>query len=153
MQAHPFHSSRLCYRAVEPSDDPFLRLLDEDSIAKMNGIAVAIKPDSSDTAKDTREFLNGAYVGVLVCLKEPELTPSGDGDDRKVKNMEGMHVQGKGYGEKHAIGWIALNKPPAVMAHHRESSVAVNFWAPYRGTGYGSEAFEWVFDYGMSKQT
>ncbi|KAE8412887.1 acyl-CoA N-acyltransferase [Aspergillus pseudocaelatus] len=49
------------------------------------------------------------------------------------------------------IGIIALKKDEPGHDHHRKSSISIDIAKPYQNHGYGSEAIEWVVDWGFRK--
>jgi len=47
------------------------------------------------------------------------------------------------------IGSLYLTAPKPGEEHHRNSYISIDIIAPYQGQGYGSEAIEWVLDWGF----
>ena len=47
------------------------------------------------------------------------------------------------------IGYIALTGLPPHQAHHRRSMIGITIAEPYRGEGYGTEAIEWILEWGF----
>ncbi|KAF4552842.1 Hypothetical protein D9617_8g048540 [Elsinoe fawcettii] len=132
MSSDPRRSARLLYRAVESTDEDFLRKGNDDpSIYQMNGRNASIF--GTGDAKRLLDFLSTkALLGVIICLAPSEdaittdtvLTP---------------------------VGSMSLAPIPPEMRHHRFSILGIKILPQYRGQGYGTEAIGWLLSWGFNR--
>ncbi|KAI4151820.1 MAG: hypothetical protein LQ340_003264 [Diploschistes diacapsis] len=172
MDANPFHSTCLLYRAIEsPEDDAFFHALQDDPLTFMSSTPSLAAPVSRRISSRIREtFEEKALLGVLICLPttpenlalagldaEPpsSSTTNSAGDDKDKKNdnkttfpslvRPGLHDRGI------PIGAMCLNPPhgAGAGAHHRSADVAIDIAPKYQNRGYGSEAIRWILEWGF----
>lgn len=148
MQAEPFQSARLVFRAIEEEDDPFLQSMNNDHIARMNAYCGQPKPSSKTSAKGIREWLAENLLGVIVCLN-PEFAEE---DTRPPSGTLPITTASTGFGinqdlQPIPIGWLGLMGTEAGYLHHRETAISITLHQSHRGHGYGREAIEWALDY------
>lgn len=97
----PFRSSRLLYRAVEPSEDEaFFLKLQQDPIAWANSNAAIPRPQGKKGALEYIKHLEEALLGVVICLQPRTETDKPE-----------------------PIGAIFLNKDSESMRHHRGTDI------------------------------
>ena len=127
----PFCSLRLVYRAVEDNaqDDAFMHSIQADAHAYANSNSSLLKPESRKESSKHRCYVaEETMLGVIVCLAPPSpLLPT----------------------PPIPIGSIHLTKPSPGTEHHRNSYIGVDIIAQYQRQGYGSEAIEWVLEWGF----
>lgn len=126
MAENLWKTNRLIFRAVEPSDDPFLHEINRHSANLVNAAPFLPLPQNQKDINGFREYLEAALVGVLICLPEEKW----EGNDRPKP-----------------IGAMTLSQMPKSQQHHRVSGIGINILPEYTGKGYGSEAIKWALEY------
>jgi RimJ/RimL family protein N-acetyltransferase len=124
-----FQSTRLIYRAVDlNTDTDFVHTLRGDPAVHLFGTGGLSKPRSRAAAKHYAEQLTERLLGVIVCLK-----PSTNSDGK--------------LGSPVPIGTMALKQEDA--PHHRSATLGIAFLPTQQGKGYGSEAIQWLLQWGF----
>lgn len=137
----PFQSHRLTYRALTPSDEPFISTLCSDSIAFANSNTALLKPPTAKWSQGFLSYLmNDTLLSVLIC--HPALRPEEQSDI--IPKESGFDRN-----DLAPIGQVFLTKATSEEAHHRKASIGVDIIADYQGQGYGSEAVQWVLNWGF----
>ncbi|MCJ1473804.1 hypothetical protein MMC13_002455 [Lambiella insularis] len=132
-----YRSARLVYRAIEsPGDDAFFLALAQDYEAHANSNPRLPRPATEKVANGSRDDWSKSLIGVMICLAHPSPDASGP--------------KGTPPSEKPTpVGVISLSVQPPGMEHHRNSSISLQIIGPYRRQGYGSEAIEWILNWGF----
>ncbi|KAG9233642.1 acyl-CoA N-acyltransferase [Amylocarpus encephaloides] len=120
-----FRSPRLTYRAIEdtPSDVALFHTIQSDVLSLANSSSDLLRPQTHTASLQHKNFVaHKTLLGVVICLSNPEATP---------------------------IGSLYLTAPEPGGEQHRNSYVSIDVLEGYRGKGYGSEAIEWVLDWGF----
>ncbi|BAE57772.1 unnamed protein product [Aspergillus oryzae RIB40] len=139
---NPFRSRRLAYRAVEdtPEDDDFIHSIQSDPLSYATSNSTLLKPQ---TKRDTlngykKHLMEDALLAVIILLPTQNVhdQPGTAGPPQEIWT---------------SIGIIALKKDEPGHGHHRKSSISIDIAKPYQNHGYGSEAIEWVVDWGFRK--
>lgn len=125
MAANIWKTSRLVFRAVETSDDPFLYEINTHSLNLVNAAPFLPLPQNQNAINGFREYLEAALVGVLICLPNEKW---------------------KGNDRAKPIGAMTLSQDPKAR-HHRVAGIGINILPEYTGKGYGSEAIKWALEY------
>ena len=128
-----FRSPRLIYRAVEdtPEDEALMHTIQSDIVAFANSDTGLLKPMAKKESKKHKEFVaEKTLLGVIICL-----APSTTNPPPPTPPVP--------------IGCICLKAPDAGQEHHRNSYISLDIIAPYQRRGYGTEAIEWVLDWGF----
>lgn len=128
----PFRSPRLIYRAVEDTqeDDAFMHSIQADAQAYANSNSTLLRPESRKASSKHRCYVaDETMLGVIICLAptdphQPTTPPV-------------------------PIGSISLTNPSPGDEHHRNSYISVDIIAQYQRQGYGSEAINWVLEWGF----
>lgn len=124
-----FRSSRLIYRAIEfPDDDAYWMSKNADSQALANMYPGLLKPPSKDAIEGVKKWLESCLLAVMICLPADPAVPGS---------------------KPIPIGDMTLMGSPPAFVHHRRSEIGIGLIAKYRGQGYGSEAIEWILEYGF----
>lgn len=124
-----FRSSRLIYRAIQfPEDDGYFVSKNADSESLANAYSGLLKPASKTSLEGIKNFLESCLLSVIICLPADPTVP----DSKPV-----------------SIGDITLRSEPPAFQHHRRSTIGIGIIAAYQGQGYGSEAIEWILEYGF----
>ncbi|KAF2139649.1 uncharacterized protein K452DRAFT_205304, partial [Aplosporella prunicola CBS 121167] len=126
----PFRSARLIYHALEdtPEDDAFVHSVQSDAQAYVGSTTSLLRPESRKASESFRAHLENLLLGVIVCLAPPPSVPPA---------------------APVPIGIIYLTSPRPGREHHRNSYISVDIVAPHQRQGYGSEAIEWVLNWGF----
>ncbi|RDL29903.1 Acyl-CoA N-acyltransferases (Nat) [Venustampulla echinocandica] len=133
-----FRSARLIYRTVEdtPEDEAFMHTIQSDVDAMANSDSGLLKPMTLQDSRKHKDYVaNKTLLGVIICLAPPAAragTPSLAAPIAPVP-----------------IGSIYLTAPKPGEAHHRHSYISIDIIAAYQRKGYGSEAIDWVMDWGF----
>jgi RimJ/RimL family protein N-acetyltransferase len=118
---NPFRSARLTYRALEPSDEPFVYELESDPISLINSQLAIKRPRPREGHKARFDRLTEfSLLAVAICISDEERTP---------------------------IGVINLKGVSSDLAHHRYTEVGIGLSPSYQGKGYGTEAINWALQW------
>jgi RimJ/RimL family protein N-acetyltransferase len=131
--ANIFTSQRLVYRAVEntPADADLMHRIQSDYVALAASESSLLKPMTREDSGKHREYVaEKTLLGVVICL-----APSSSENEAATAET--------------AIGSIYLTAPRAGHAHHRNSFISLDILAPYQNKGYGTEAINWVLEWGF----
>ncbi len=140
-KADPYRSERLIYRAIQPEDLPLIDTIQNDAWAYGNSSFTVMKPQGPHDIEGMKDALaKQALLGVVICLPAPVSESKGEGEG------EG---EGAAAAKPIPIGGIALKPQNPTRAHHRESYISIDILATHRGKGYGSEAINWVLQWGF----
>jgi RimJ/RimL family protein N-acetyltransferase len=132
-----FRSARLIYRAVEdtPEDEAFMHSIQSDIVAQANSDSGLLKPmTKKESAKHKSYVADKTLIGVIICLAVPASSPV------PVLPAATPPVP---------IGSMYLTAPKSGEEHHRNSYISIDITAPYQRQGYGSEAINWILDWGF----
>lgn len=126
-----FRSARLIYRAVEAEDDDFIHAMSCDPNTSANTSPFIFRPQSKKDSENYRVYITEkSLIGVLICLPP---SPTNNGQAFK-------HTP---------IGSIQLSAMDPKQVHHRHSEIGLTIISEYQGQGYGTEAIEWIVDWGF----
>jgi len=128
-----FRSPRLIYRAIEdtPEDEAFMHTIQSDIVALASSDPGLLKPMTRKESGKHKDYVaNKTLIGVIICLAPSTSTPSPTTPPVP-------------------IGSLYLTAPREGQEHHRNSYISVDIIASYQGKGYGSEAINWVLDWGF----
>ncbi|PSK58590.1 hypothetical protein B9Z65_6605 [Elsinoe australis] len=132
MTLDPRRSARLVYRAVELSDEDFLRKGNDDSSIYQ----VSPKNASVFGKKDVTNLLdflmNKALIAVVICLAPAE----------NASTVPTTLIP---------IGSMSLSPVPPEMRHHRFTGLGIKLLPEHRGKGYGSEAITWILGWAFDR--
>jgi RimJ/RimL family protein N-acetyltransferase len=131
--ANMFSSQRLTYRAVEntPADADLMHRIQSDYVALAGSESSLLKPMTREESEKHREYVaEKTLLGVIICL-----SPSST-DDQATSTET-------------AIGSIYLTAPRSGHGHHRNSHISLDILAAYQNQGYGTEAINWVLEWGF----
>lgn len=134
--ANAFKSARLIYKGIDtPEDDGFLLARQQDYLSTANSYPGLLMPACKKQVEEVRKWYENCLLAVIICLPPDTSTPLKDGEtDRKPI----------------PIGTISLH-PMTPFVHHRKSSIGLGLLPQYQGKGYGSEAIEWVLEWGFNR--
>ncbi|KAE8150126.1 GNAT family acetyltransferase [Aspergillus avenaceus] len=134
-QFKPFQSKRLAYRAVEPNaaDYDFIKYLQTVSQSRANTSLTLLKPRPQNDPVD-------GYLNYLVkeCLLAVIILRNDN--DTATDTFSWI-----------PIGVISLKGDSPECSHHRGGVLSVEIAPPYQNQGHGSEAIEWMLDWGFQK--
>lgn len=124
-----FRSQRLLYRAVEDEDANFMHTIQSDIVSFASSDSGLLKPMTKAESLRHAEFVkNKTLLGVTICLRPPEAT------------SEAAPIP---------VGSMYLTAPRSGQEHHRNAHISIDIIRPYQRKGYGSEAINWVLDWGF----
>jgi len=131
--ANTFASQRLTYRAVEntAADADLMHLIQSDYAALAASDSGLLKPMTREESGKHREYVAGkTLIGVVICLTQSS-------------------EQNQAASTETAIGSIYLTAPRSGHEHHRNSFISLDILSPYQNKGYGTEAINWVLEWGF----
>jgi RimJ/RimL family protein N-acetyltransferase len=131
--ANMFASERLTYRAVEntAADADLMHLIQSDYASLAASESSLLKPMTREESGKHRDYVaEKTLIGVVICLKQPA-------EQIQVESTE------------IAIGSIYLTAPRPGHEHHRNSFISLDILRPYQNKGYGTEAINWVLEWGF----
>ncbi|KAL1302753.1 hypothetical protein AAFC00_003103 [Neodothiora populina] len=143
---HPFRSARLTYTTPDwtttlsphtspaSADDAFFHALNSNYTGLANAYPGLLKPVGTKDVSELKKFLEGCLLSVLMCIGRATGAVDTDGQDET---------------ELVRIGELHLSGPPPHAAHHRRAMDSINMLPEWQGQGYGSEAIEWVLEWGF----
>jgi RimJ/RimL family protein N-acetyltransferase len=153
-----FHSARLVYRAVQPSDADFLdETMHSDAALFAMADAALLRPQHRKSAEGLVTMMEKALLGVIICLpaadsaaEEGEEEGKGAAetktDDKQAKATTTTTTT-KAKAKPVPIGMMQLSPSPLEMAQHRACSLGVAIAQEHWGKGYGAEAIRWALDW------
>ncbi|KAE8382555.1 acyl-CoA N-acyltransferase [Aspergillus bertholletiae] len=147
---NPFQSKRLAYRAIEdtPEDDDFIHFIQSDPLSYATSNSTLLKPQTKrDTLNGYKKHLvEDTLLAVIILL------PASNAHDQSGMQPEhNTSTTGTSQQTWTSIGIIALKRSDPGHDHHRKSAISVDIAKPHQNQGYGSEAIEWVLDWGFQK--
>jgi len=134
-----FASPRLVYRAIEytPADADLMHQIQSDYVALAASDSGLLKPMTREESGKHRKYVaEKTLLGVAIFL-----APSSANDQRP---QDGEQVS-----TATAIGSIYLTAPKPGQEHHRNSFISLDVLAAYQNKGYGSEAINWILEWGF----
>lgn len=138
MAADAFRSARLIYRAIEEDDaedNELLHIIATDAEAYVNSNMKVFKPQNKKDTKQWKEhLLQNTRIAVIVCL--PPAPPAASSSP---------------VAKPTPIGVISLTGASLATAHNRNAYISIDISAAYQRRGYGSEAIEWVLQWGFQR--
>lgn len=152
MSATVWRSARLIYRAPDASDEDFLYQMSQDSESFTQATPFLPKPPSQDAAKESRDWISKCFLGVLICLPMTKPAAAVDSKDDAVVNEEQntkKQEKEKAAAKPKPVGFVVLMQPNPQLAHHRHAEIGITLDSEYHGKGYGSEAIEWILNWGF----
>lgn len=134
-QTNPFRTEHLVMRAIESPDDDeiFLKIFQTPLDFKNSNARVQRPQSKADAAKFQKHLTEQSLIGVMICL-----APRSDAVDAAEKEKAGP-----------AIGCMHLSEIDPHMAAHRFSEVGIDILPEYQGKGYGTEAINWLVEWGF----
>ena len=139
----PFESSRLSYRAIEAEDESLLFTWGSDYTSQMNSFHGLTKPTSKASAKSSREWLDKQLLSVVICLRDDTSTFASATSSEPAKTAAE-------HAKPTPVGFISLRTDESIFAHHRNAEIGISISAAFQGKGYGTEAIEWILEWGFS---
>jgi RimJ/RimL family protein N-acetyltransferase len=127
-----FRSPRLIYRAIEdtPEDEAFIHSIQSDIVAFANSDTGLLVPmTKAESKKYKNKLVEKALLSAIICLAPP-LSPAATTPPVP-------------------IGCTSLKGIDPSQARHRNTFISIDITSPYQRKGYGSEAIEWVLDWGF----
>jgi RimJ/RimL family protein N-acetyltransferase len=139
--ANAFTSQRLTYRAVEntPADSDLMHRIQSDYAALAASDSCLLKPMTKEESEKHRQYVaEKTLLGVIICLA-PSSTK-----DQATQSAEQASTESP-------IGSIYLTAPRPGHEHHRNSHISLDILAEYQNKGYGTEAINWVLEWGFQR--
>lgn len=125
--ANTFRSHRLLFRAWDwPADDAYIAKRQLDVAGQANISSFLLRPSSKADLEGLKKWNEAALLAVVICL------PAASETEAPIP-----------------IGDITLAGGDARFAHHRTRDIGVWVLPEFQGMGYGSEAIEWITDWGF----
>ncbi|KAF5867305.1 hypothetical protein ETB97_000074 [Aspergillus alliaceus] len=147
---NPFRSKRLAYRAIEdtPEDDDFIHSIQSDPLSYVTSNSALLKPQTKqDTLNGYKKHLvKDSLLAVIILLPNDKAQ-----DEPREKEERNTSRAAIGQDAWTSVGIVALKKGEPGHSHHRNSEVSIDIAKPYQNCGFGSEAIEWVLDWGFRK--
>jgi RimJ/RimL family protein N-acetyltransferase len=137
--ANTFTSQRLTYRAVEnnTADADLMHRIQSDYAALAASDSGLLKPMTREESGKHRQYVaEKTLLGVVICLRHPPL------QDQATQSPDQAATETP-------IGSIYLTAPRPGQEHHRNSFISLDILAAYQNKGYGSEAINWVLEWGF----
>jgi RimJ/RimL family protein N-acetyltransferase len=137
--ANAFTSQRLIYRAVEntPADADLMHQIQSDYVALAASDSGLLKPMTrEESGKHLQYVKEKTLLGVVICLAHSSM------QDQTIQSLEQASTET-------AIGSIYLTAPKSGHEHHRNSHISLDILAAYQNKGYGTEAINWVLEWGF----
>ncbi|KAK5110050.1 hypothetical protein LTR62_006294 [Meristemomyces frigidus] len=128
-----WQSKRLCFRSFTPEDDKFVDALHQDSASYVHASPFVPAPPHLKVATATRERLEKALLGVVVCLPASKT----DASDPEPKAKDGEN-------KATPIGLMMLKGDEEGMTHHRVGHFGIWISSSHQGQGYGTESILWM---------
>lgn len=136
--ANAFRSKRLTYRAfTEQDENDYLLTKGSDSLGTANSNPALLKPVSKASIERTKKYLESCLLAVVICLP-----PSPEEKEKPESSSSPSSTP---------IGDISLSGSDLNFAHHRRAEIGVTLLPEYQGKGYGSEAIEWILEWGFQR--
>lgn len=88
-----------------------------------------------------------SLCGAIICLPPPDVVPVDD--PAKADGGAAAAAATSGKAKPTPIGVVHLGALQPRIAHNRHSQIGINIMQAYQGKGYGSEAIEWIVDWGF----
>lgn len=129
-----FRSQRLEYKALEnnDTDKAFFYKLHLDPLGAVQTNDTIFRPPKQNDADSILQYLiQNSLICVKICLPQ--------------EAKEGNEIN-SGF---LPIGFIFLSGHNLVASQHRDATLGVQIIDGYRGQGYGSEAINWIIDWGF----
>lgn len=134
-----FKSERLLYRAVEDSNDDgafFHKYIMNDPVHQVFARSNLRRPYTEKAAQDFVKKLQDTILSVMICLPQN-------------KRDLGIQVDERGSAPT-PIGFMSLSpNMTADVFPNRNAMLGICLLEDFRGKGYGSEAINWVLDWGF----
>jgi hypothetical protein len=138
-----FRSERLIYTALENTDEDkkFFHGLQLNPVSFGQSDINILRPQRFQESTDVLEIITKkSLICVKICLPKPV-------DD--LDTQESKEKSSKDENEPIPIGFIFLSGQEMTRAHDRCSGLGVEIMDKYTGKGYGSEAINWIVDWGF----
>lgn len=156
-------SERLLYRPLDGKDEQIQNWMHEhisnDPLIAALSKGDLIRPQGKNASTDYVEALSKCLIAAVICLpvrprktdtETVAATPPAELERRNSdKNNEKHNDPDSSKGALTKIGFVALSPIAGSMQHHRASSVAICLTEAYQGKGYGTEAINWLVDWGF----
>ena len=140
-------SERLEYQAFDTDDQELLEFIHKNDVNDpVIGALSLTEPPKPRTKKYTAECIDGlAKCDFIVTINLPpsvatKATNSND-DSKATRSTEKSEI----------IGYIGLGSP-GDTARHQCATIMISIASPYQSRGYGSEAINWIVDWGFTYQ-
>lgn len=142
-----WRSKNLLYKALDEKDEDLIDLvhqhLTNDPVVQALSMGDLIKPSTKKQSLEYIEKLSKCYLAVGIYLPVPDDSEVAAGDEAKSRD------DAKADNKPILIGYVCLSPVPPSMSHHRCSNIAICLRGDYQNRGYGSEAINWVVDWGF----
>lgn len=143
-----FKSQRLLYRAIEDTADEkefYHQSLMTDPVQLAMSDINRLRPASGKKTEDLIKMLQGATLGVTICLQPDSKSLEHPDDEDLAPTSSETGKQGS---KPMPIGFICLaSHGPESSGHHRHAMLGLSLAEAFRGKGYGSEAINWALDW------
>lgn len=145
-----FKSQRLLYRAIEDTADEkefYHQSLMTDPVQLAMSDISRLRPASGKKTEDLIKMLQGAMLGVTICL-QPDSKSLEHPDDEDLAPTPSE--TGNQRSKPTPIGFICLaSHGPENSGHHRHAMLGLSLVEAFRGKGYGGEAINWALDWAL----
>lgn len=136
-------SHRLLYRQLDNQDEKFTAWMHEnirnDPTITTLAAGDLLKPRTKSEHKEFMDFFRNCLLAVTICLP-PVAKSEGKGGGGAEKGDEQQPTP---------IGFAVLTPQPGGKEYCRNSEIGICLVQEHRGKGYGSEAINWITDWGF----
>jgi RimJ/RimL family protein N-acetyltransferase len=137
-----FRSERLVYKALEnnEADKKFLYEIQLDPITLGQGDVATFRPQRLEDATELVDYTKKNLISIKICIPKPlDNTDSQDTDKKATKDED----------DYTPIGFMFLTGFDLKRSHNRSSMLGISILDKYTGKGYGTEAINWLVDWGF----
>ncbi|KAK2608393.1 hypothetical protein QQS21_003079 [Conoideocrella luteorostrata] len=142
-----WRSENLIYKAVDDKDEKLVNLVHEhlsnDPVVQTLSLSDLIKPSTKKQSAEYIEKLTKCLLAVAIYL------PGRAGPQASVEHDTKSPDKPKPEDTSEVVGYICLSPMPPSMTHHRFANIAVCLSGEHQNRGYGSEAINWIVDWGF----
>lgn len=140
----PFRTNRLLFRAAAEDCQDDITFLHQhifsDPTVQVMGYTRDPRPPPRKVAEDFVKTLQGAKLGVMICLAPSDLSEEqGEHEKAPSRPAEAVNPQ--------PIGFLSIYNSGEEANHNRSAAVGIAIAEKFRRKGYGSEATNWALDW------